>query len=82
MNTGELLFEKYGPTLDIAELAEVLKMSEGTLKNRLSAGTCPVPTYREGGKRVANVQDVATYLDRRRNEAEKEFRKERAHLAA
>ena len=61
-----LLFDKYGPRLTLAQLAEFLHVAESTLYNQISAGACPVPTYREGKVRFADVRDVAEYLDRAR----------------
>lgn len=63
-----MLFEKYGPRLDLDDLAEALGVSKSTIYNQMSAGTFPVPTYLDG-KRYADVRDVATYLDERRKEA-------------
>ena len=60
--TAEFLFRCYGPTLGMTELASVLKKSPKTMDNLIRAGRCPVPTYREGGHRVANAADVAEYL--------------------
>ncbi len=57
-----MLFEKYGPRLDLDNLAEALGISKSTIYNQMSAGTFPVPTYLDG-KRYADVRDVATYLD-------------------
>ena len=64
--TTALLFDKYGARLDMAQLAEFLKVAEVTLYNQISAGTCPVKTYREGRLRWADVRDVAEYLDQAR----------------
>ena len=58
-----LLFDKYGPRLTAAQLAEFLHISVATLYNQASAGTCPVKTYVEGKQRFADVRDVAAYLD-------------------
>lgn len=57
------LFEKYGPRLTLAQLADFLHVTERTLYNQISAGACPVKTYREGKSRFADVRDVAAYLD-------------------
>lgn len=58
------LLDKYGPRLTMQELAEVLGIAHGTLRNRLSAGTLKVRTYYDGGTRYADFRDVAEYLDR------------------
>lgn len=61
--TQMILAEKYGVLLSIPQIAEVCGMAEGTLRNEISAGTCPIPTSKQGGRRVAHYQDVAVYLD-------------------
>lgn len=63
-----MLFEKYGPRLDLDDLADALSISKSTIYNQMSAGTFPVKTYLDG-KRYADVRDVAEYLDERRKEA-------------
>lgn len=58
----ELLYETYGPTLTVAELAQVLKRTEKTLRNDISARRCPIPTFKLMGRRVASVETVAEYI--------------------
>lgn len=60
--TQAYLLEKYGPRLSLDALAEVLGGSKNTLYNQISQGTCPIPTYVDGGKRWASVEDVAHYF--------------------
>lgn len=62
------LLEKYGPRLSMQDLAKVLGVAYGTLRNRLSAGTLKVRTYVDGGTRYADFRDVAEYLDACREE--------------
>lgn len=61
--TTALLFDRYGPRLDMTQLADIMRIEERTLYNQISAGACPVKTYREGRNRFADVRDVAAYLD-------------------
>jgi hypothetical protein len=61
--TTALLFERYGPRLNMTQLAVLLEIAEPTLYNQISAGACAVKTYREGRQRFADVRDVAEYLD-------------------
>ncbi len=63
------LLEKYGPRLGLDALAEVLGSTKNSLYNQISQGTCPVPTYVDGGKRWAAMEDVAEYFDQRRKTA-------------
>lgn len=71
MNTVQLLIQQYGNmTLGMEELAKVLRYtSVKSLTNAISAGRCPVHTYRSAGRRVADIRDVAEYLDRMRESA-------------
>ena len=62
--------EKYGLRLDMAQLADALGVKPRTLANQISAGTCPVPTYRDVGGRWADHRDVAEHFDRMRATAQ------------
>jgi len=70
-DTANLLYAKYGVlTLNSEQLAEVLHYkTTRVLLNAVSAGRCPVPTFRCGKLRVADIRDVADYLDQRREAA-------------
>lgn len=70
------LFEKYGPTLGMTDLAAVLHHTAGTLDQKVRGGQCPVPTYREGGHRVADIRDLIRYLNQRRKEAQAAYRQQ------
>ena len=68
--TALLLFRQFGTlTLGVPELCKVLCFrSKGSLYNALSRGRLPgLRTYRIGHRRVADVRDVAKYLDSQRN---------------
>ena len=62
MNLSDYLTKQYGPTMGLAEIAVVTKRSLPTLRNNISAGQFPVPTFRVMGRRVAMTEDVAAYL--------------------
>lgn len=61
--TQAFIVERYGLRLTTDQLAEVLGISKASLYNQVSAGTCPVKTYLDGGKRYADYQHVAEHLD-------------------
>lgn len=61
--THAWLLEKYGPRLTIPQTAQALGMSEGTLRNRISAGSISLHSYLDGGLRFVDARDVAEYLD-------------------
>jgi predicted site-specific integrase-resolvase len=56
-------------TMTLAEVCDEISMETGTAHNKLSAGTFPIPTRKEGRNRVADVRDVGEYIDRQRQEA-------------
>lgn len=61
--TRAFILERYGVRLTMAQLATLLAMSEGTIRNQVSAETFPIPTYKEGAARYASYEAVADYLD-------------------
>lgn len=61
--TQMMIADKYGPRLNIEQLAEVLDMRKGTIYNQLSAGTFAIKTYVDGGKRWADHRDVADHFE-------------------
>ncbi|MEN9806187.1 MAG: hypothetical protein RL756_695 [Pseudomonadota bacterium] len=67
--TTAYLLERYGPRLGMDQIAEVLGMSTGTLHNRVYRGQIELATYMDGGKRYADVRDLAAYLDQMRGRA-------------
>lgn len=67
--TQVMVAERYGLRLDMAQLAEVLGIEKTTLYNKVSAGTCAVKTYVDGGKRFADFRDVAQHFDDLRAQA-------------
>lgn len=64
-----VLADKYGMRLDMEQLAKELDMRKGTLMNKVSDKTLGIKTYMDGGKRWADVRDVAAHYDRKREEA-------------
>jgi len=61
--TRAFILERYGVRLTMGQLATLLAMSEGTIRNQVSAETFPIPTYKEGAARYAAYDAVADYLD-------------------
>lgn len=58
-----LVAEKHGLRLGMDELSLALKIARNTIYNNIAAGTFPIPTYLDGGKRWADYRDVAIHLD-------------------
>lgn len=61
--TQAFIVERYGLRLNAEQLAEVLGITKPALYNQISAETCPVATYLDGGKRWADYRAVALHLD-------------------
>lgn len=56
-------------SIPLPSVAQVLGIKEQTLRNLVSQGKCPVPTFRQGKFRYAHVLDLAAHLDRMREKA-------------
>lgn len=54
----------YPPALSVAQVAEITSEAPQTIRNRLSAGTYPVPSFKVGRKRAFRLVDVAAFIDR------------------
>ncbi len=61
--TQAYFLEKYGPRLDVEDLARELGIAPKTVHNQVSAKTFPIPTYVDQGKRWADSRDVAAHFD-------------------
>lgn len=61
--TQAYILEHYGLRLNTEQIAEVLGITKPALYNMISAGTCPIKTYLDGGKRWADYRDVAAHFD-------------------
>jgi hypothetical protein len=63
------------PTLNLKECAELTNMTTGSFRNRIYAKKPPFPVFQLDGSAewCAHVADVAAYIDRKREEATKEF---------
>lgn len=64
------LLAKYGPRLTMRELAEALRLSYPTVRNRQARGELGVKTYIDGKHRYADYRDVANYLENFRESAQ------------
>lgn len=67
--TTAFLMEKHGLRTDLEALANILDTTPSNLRRRISLGDFEIPTYVDGGKRWADIRDVASYLDARRDQA-------------
>lgn len=67
--TTAYLLDRFGPFLTYDDLAKVLHMGVGTLRNRRSANRLEIPGVFHGGKVLFHAEDVATYIERLRQQA-------------
>lgn len=67
--TQMIVAERYGLRLTVEQIAAVLGLTKGAVYNQVSAGSFPVPTYLDGGKRWADYRDVANHIDKCRETA-------------
>lgn len=58
-----MVAEKYGIRLDVDALSRLLGLKPRTIYNQHSAGTFPIPLYRDGGRLFADFRAVAAHLD-------------------
>lgn len=57
-----LLLEKYGPFMDIEELALLLKVKKQTIYQQTYRGMLDIPHIKRGKKYLFPTLEVATYL--------------------
>lgn len=67
--TQMVLIEKHGLRVDLDRLAAILETTPANLRRKISDGTLGIPTYVDGGKRWADIRDVAAYFDSMREGA-------------
>ena len=67
--TQAFIFDKYGPRLSTDQICELLGITKPAFYNQISAGTCRLKTYMDGGKRWADYRDAAEYFDEARKQA-------------
>ncbi|MFX3545888.1 helix-turn-helix domain-containing protein [Ralstonia mannitolilytica] len=59
----EYLTPLYPPTLSVRQVSEITSETEQTIRNAISLGRYPIPSFKIGSKRVFRLLDVATYID-------------------
>lgn len=69
-NAATMLYLKYDRVrLTVEEVAQELGIKPGTVRNQISEGTFPVPSYVEGRNRFVDIRALGQYLDERHTEA-------------
>lgn len=59
----EYLTPLYPPTLSVRQVSQITSETEQTIRNAISQGRYPVPSFKLGSKRVFRLLDVANYID-------------------
>lgn len=59
----ETLFPRQA-ALPILAVGETIGMPAQTVRNRISDGTFPIPSFKQGARRMCLKAEVAAYLDR------------------
>jgi len=69
-NAATMLYMKYDRVrLTIDQVAHELGMKPGTVRNQISDGSFPIPSYTEGRNRFVDVRALGKYLDERHEQA-------------
>lgn len=63
MTLADRMAEKYGPFMDVSELAELLRIKRTTLYNQIYNGTLVLPHIRRGKRYLFPTDDVVVYLN-------------------
>lgn len=69
MSIEHELTSRYGITMNVPQLCEVLHMKQKSVQNAISAGRFPVATFKGPAGRLAYTVEVAAYLERQRGAA-------------
>lgn len=62
-----LLIERYGPFMDLEELAEVLRIKKQSVYQQIYRGQLDIPHVKRGKKYLFPTQEVAKYFTARLN---------------
>lgn len=63
LNSLDFLAARFPATVNVKQLSQITSESTQTIRNRLSCGTYPIPSFKLGRKRLFRLLDVAHYLD-------------------
>lgn len=58
----QILLEKYGPFMDLEELADLLRIKKQSMYQQIYRGQLDVPHVRRGKKYLFPTQEVAKYF--------------------
>lgn len=84
MKTVFLLMAQFDSRLQLSldDVCEAIGYAKQTAYNEISAGSFPILMQKRAGKWVADIRDVADYLDAARERAKAQFDKQKEKMAA
>lgn len=59
----QLLIEKYGPFMDLPEIAQLLKVQKDAIYKQAARGQLQLPYIKHGKKYLFPTPEVAAYLE-------------------
>jgi hypothetical protein len=68
--------------MSIDELCAAIGYAKQTAYNEISTGRFPIPMQKRAGKLMADIRDVAAYLDREREQAREKHEELKAKMGA
>lgn len=63
VSTLDYLSSRYPPSLSVKQVGEITSESVDTIRQALSRGRYPIPSFKVGSRRVFRLIDVAAYID-------------------
>lgn len=63
-STLDYLSSRYPPSLSVKQVGEITSESTDTIRQALSRGQYPIPSFKVGSRRVFRLIDVAAYIDK------------------
>lgn len=66
VTTIEYLSTRFLPTISVRDLSEITTEHEQTIRNKISKGVYPIPSFTIGRKRLFRLIDVAVFIERQR----------------
>ena len=71
-----LLLEKYGPFMDLEELADLMRIKKQSVYQQIYRGQLDIPHVRRGKKYLFPTQEVANYFSAQLNRPVEDSRNE------
>lgn len=63
LSSLDFLATRFPATVNVKQVSQITSEAPQTIRNRLSCGTYPIPSFTIGRKRLFRLLDVANYLD-------------------